>query len=140
MIGLSGLITPSLEEMAHVAKEMERQAFQVPLLIGGATTSKAHTAVKIAPGYSNPVVHVLDASRAVGVVGNLINPALKTAYVSELRADYDKVRAKHSEQIAQPLISMEEARTRRTRIEWKQADIAKPEFLGVSVLSTEAAA
>jgi 5-methyltetrahydrofolate--homocysteine methyltransferase len=140
MVGLSGLITPSLEEMAHVAKEMERQGFQVPLLIGGATTSKAHTAVKIAPGYSNPVVHVLDASRAVGVVGNLINPTLKAAYVSEVRADYDKARAKHSEQSAQPLLSIDEARVRRTRIEWKQADIAKPEFLGVKVLSTEVGA
>ena len=75
IIGLSGLITPSLDEMVHVAKEMERQGFSVPLLIGGATTSKAHTAVKIAPGYSQPVIHVLDASRAVGVVGSLLNPA-----------------------------------------------------------------
>src|SRR5206468_1335315 len=81
MIGLSGLITPSLDEMVHVAKEMERTGFQLPLLIGGATTSSKHTAVKIAPGFSQPVVHVLDASRAVGVAGSLINPQLKPAFV-----------------------------------------------------------
>ena len=83
IIGLSGLITPSLDEMVHVAKEMERQGFSLPLLIGGATTSKAHTAVKIAPSYSQPVIHVLDASRAVGVVGSLLNPGLKPAFVAE---------------------------------------------------------
>src|SRR5947209_4675885 len=87
MIGLSGLITPSLDEMVHVAKEMERQGFDLPLLIGGATTSKAHTAVKISPGYSEPVIHVLDASRAVGVVGSLINPELKPGYVKGIRAE-----------------------------------------------------
>jgi 5-methyltetrahydrofolate--homocysteine methyltransferase len=85
MIGLSGLITPSLDEMAHVAREMKREGFSVPLLIGGATTSKAHTAVKIAPHYDQPVVHVLDASRAVGVVGQLLNPALKPAFAPQSR-------------------------------------------------------
>ncbi len=138
MIGLSGLITPSLDEMIHVAKEMERLGSTVPLLIGGATTSKAHTAVKIAPGYSNPVIHVLDASRAVGVVGNLINPALKPAFVESLRADYDKLRAKHGEQKAKPLLTIEEARKRRTPIQWKAADIAKPEFTGIRILSSAA--
>src|SRR6202012_448399 len=93
VIGLSGLITPSLDEMVHVAKEMEREKFDLPLLIGGATTSKAHTAVKIAPGYSQPVVHVLDASRAVGVVGSLVNPALKGGFMNHLRLDYEKLRA-----------------------------------------------
>src|SRR5258705_1706633 len=88
IIGLSGLITPSLDEMVHVAKEMEREGFSLPLLIGGATTSKAHTAVKIAPGYSKPVVHVLDASRAVGVVGSLINPKLKGDFVQTVRREY----------------------------------------------------
>src|SRR5205814_1100263 len=114
IIGLSGLITPSLDEMAHVAKEMEREGFQVPLLIGGATTSKAHTAVKIAPGFSQPVVHVLDASRAVGVAGSLINPQLKPAFVKGVQADYEKLRVQHTEQKARPLLTIEEARKRRT--------------------------
>jgi 5-methyltetrahydrofolate--homocysteine methyltransferase len=137
LIGLSGLITPSLEEMVHVAKEMERRGLHTPLLIGGATTSKAHTAVKIAPGYSRPVVHVLDASRAVGVVGSLLNPALKTGFIESIRVEYDKVRAHHGEQRAAPLLSLEQARTRRTPIEWKTEDIAAPEFTGIRVLSSE---
>ncbi len=137
LIGLSGLITPSLDEMSHVAKEMQRQGFTVPLLIGGATTSKAHTAVKIAPGYANPVVHVLDASRAVGVVGSLINPALKSAYVQNIRADYEKVRAHHADQKAKPLLSLDEARRHRTPITWQESDIAKPSFIGIRVLSSD---
>ena len=88
IIGLSGLITPSLDEMAHVAKEMEREGFKLPLLIGGATTSKAHTAVKIAPGYSQPVIHVLDASRAVPVVGSLIRAEQKPAFKA-IAEEYD---------------------------------------------------
>ncbi|HWH72191.1 MAG TPA: vitamin B12 dependent-methionine synthase activation domain-containing protein, partial [Candidatus Sulfotelmatobacter sp.] len=136
LIGLSGLITPSLDEMAHVAKEMERQGFSVPLLIGGATTSKAHTAVKIAPGYSKPVVHVLDASRAVGVVGHLINPALKPAFVEKTHAEYEKLRAQHADHKPQPHLSLEEARKRRSRIEWQASDIPKPEFTGVRILSS----
>src|SRR5205814_6868468 len=114
IIGLSGLITPSLDEMVHVAKEMERQGSQLPLLIGGATTSKAHTAVNIAPGYTQPVIHVLDASRAVGVVSSLINPQLKPAFVAGIRADYQKVRTQHGEQKAKPLLTIEEARRRPT--------------------------
>jgi len=137
MIGLSGLITPSLDEMAHVAKEMERLRFSLPLLIGGATTSKAHTAVKIAPGYSQPVVHVLDASRAVGVVGSLINPRLKPAFIQSIRADYDKLRIHHGEQKAKPLLSIEEARKRRTPIDWRPGDIAKPSFTGLRILTTD---
>jgi 5-methyltetrahydrofolate--homocysteine methyltransferase len=137
LIGLSGLITPSLDEMAHVAKEMEREGFQVPLLIGGATTSKAHTAVKIAPGYSNPVVHVLDASRAVGVVGSLINPALKGAFVQTVQTEYEKLRAQHGEQRAKPLLPLEEARRRRTPIQWRTDDIPKPEFTGIRVLTSD---
>jgi 5-methyltetrahydrofolate--homocysteine methyltransferase len=136
IVGLSGLITPSLDEMVHVAKEMERQGFDLPLLIGGATTSKAHTAVKISPGYANPVVHVLDASRAVGVVGSLLNPQLKPAFMASVRAEYEKVRAHHAEQRAKPLLALEQARQRRTVLEWKAEDIAKPEFTGVRVLST----
>src|SRR5438552_3947724 len=122
VIGLSGLITPSLDEMVHVAKEMGRQGFTLPLLIGGATTSKAHTAVKIAPAYSQPVIHVLDASRAVGVVGSLINPQLKPAFVENIRADYEKVRVHHGQRQTGALLTLEEARRRRTSIEWKQSD------------------
>src|SRR3989442_8763884 len=95
IIGLSGLITPSLDEMVHVAREMEREGFQLPLLIGGATTSVKHTAVKIAPGYSQPVVHVLDASRAVPVVGSLISAELKPKFVQQISDEYDPVRAQH---------------------------------------------
>jgi 5-methyltetrahydrofolate--homocysteine methyltransferase len=137
IIGLSGLITPSLDEMLHVAKEMQRQGFSVPLLIGGATTSKAHTAVKISPGYSQPVIHVLDASRAVGVVGSLLNPSLKPAFVDNIRAEYEKVRAQHSERAAKPLLSLEEARHRRTPIEWKASDIPTPGFTGLCVLASD---
>ena len=95
VIGLSGLITPSLEEMAHVAKEMERDGFKLPLLIGGATTSRAHTAVKIAPNYSGPVVYVPDASRSVSVVSNLLSSDLRSAYLAGVLADYDKIRVQH---------------------------------------------
>jgi 5-methyltetrahydrofolate--homocysteine methyltransferase len=136
VIGLSGLITPSLEEMVHVAKEMERRGLNTPLLIGGATTSKAHTAVKIAPGYSKPVVHVLDASRAVGVVSSLLNPSLKDGFINSTRLEYEKVRAHHGEQHAAPLLGLEEARKRRTAIRWQPTDIAKPEFTGIRVLSS----
>ena len=136
VIGLSGLITPSLEEMVHVAKEMERRGLNTPLLIGGATTSKAHTAVKIAPGYSKPVVHVLDASRAVGVVSSLLNPLLKDGFVNSTRLEYEKLRAHHGEQRSAPLLSLTEARQRRTVIRWQSADIAKPEFTGIRVLSS----
>ena len=96
MIGLSGLITPSLDEMVHVAREMERQGFKLPLLIGGATTSRAHTAVKIAPHYSEPVVHVLDASRAVPVTTSLLSDDGKSAFVAQHRADYEALRKAHS--------------------------------------------
>ena len=135
VIGLSGLITPSLDEMAHVAKEMKRQGFTLPLLIGGATTSRAHTSVKIAPGYHETVVHVLDASRAVGIVGQLINPQLKPAFVRKNREDQEKLRQQHaSQKDGKPLLKLEEARKRRTPIEWKQSDIPKPAFTGVKVL------
>src|SRR6185295_612987 len=100
---------PSLDEMQHVAREMERLGFRIPLLIGGATTSRAHTAVKIAPGYTEPVVHVLDASRAVPVVSSLISREQKPAFVQQLRIDYERVRAQHSSQ-AQRLLSLEASR------------------------------
>ena len=135
MIGLSGLITPSLDEMAHVAKEMNRQGFNLPLLIGGATTSKAHTAVKIAPAYSQAVVHVLDASRAVSVVGSLINPQFKPPFVQKVREEQETLRQRHRGQAdAKPLLPIEEARARRTPIDWKTSDIAKPSFTGSRVL------
>jgi 5-methyltetrahydrofolate--homocysteine methyltransferase len=137
IVGLSGLITPSLDEMTHVAKEMERQGFTLPLLIGGATTSKAHTAVKISPGYSQPVIHVLDASRAVGVVGSLINPRLKSAFVDTIKTDYQKLRDQHGEQKARPLLSIADARGHRPTLEWKPEDIARPAFVGARVLTTE---
>ena len=131
LIGLSGLITPSLEEMVHVAREMAREGFQVPLLIGGATTSKAHTAVKIAPAYPNPVVHVLDASRAVAVVSKLISSDHKAAFAAEVRRDQELVREAHSAGAARrPLLSIEKARARRTAIDWRAADIPAPAFLG----------
>jgi 5-methyltetrahydrofolate--homocysteine methyltransferase len=137
IVGLSGLITPSLDEMVHVAKEMERQGFDLPLLIGGATTSKAHTAVKISPGYSEPVVHVLDASRAVGVVSNLLNQQLKPGFVQQVRGDYEKLRVHHGNQKARPLLSIAEARERRSPIEWAPADLAQPEFTGIRNLATD---
>jgi 5-methyltetrahydrofolate--homocysteine methyltransferase len=135
VIGVSGLITPSLDEMAHVARELKREGFDIPLLIGGATTSAAHTAVKIAQGYNHPVVHVLDASRAVGVVGSLLNKELKPGFVEKNRALQEKHRADHlAQRESKPLLSIEEARKRRTPIEWTQADIAKPSFTGTRVL------
>jgi 5-methyltetrahydrofolate--homocysteine methyltransferase len=135
MIGLSGLITPSLDEMVHVAKEMQRTGFKVPLLIGGATTSKAHTAVKIALSYEQPVVHVLDASRAVGVVGSLINPVMKIEFAKKNIEEQEKLRHAHAAtRVATRLLPIEEARKRRTKIEWKHEDIARPSFTGTRVL------
>jgi 5-methyltetrahydrofolate--homocysteine methyltransferase len=133
MIGLSGLITPSLDEMAHVARELKREGFSLPLLIGGATTSKAHTSVKIAPHYDEPVVHVVDASRAVGVVGQLMNPALKPAFARRNRDDQDKLRRQHAGPPVK-LLPLEEARRLGTKIEWRAEDIAQPEFTGVRPL------
>jgi 5-methyltetrahydrofolate--homocysteine methyltransferase len=133
IIGLSGLITPSLDEMVHVAREMERQGFKLPLLIGGATTSRAHTAVKIAPHYSEPVVHVLDASRAVPVTTSLLSDEGKSAFVAQHHSDYEALRKKHSAP-PQKVISLEIARTRRTPIVWRAEDLPVPAFTGVRVL------
>jgi 5-methyltetrahydrofolate--homocysteine methyltransferase len=133
MIGLSGLITPSLDEMVHVAREMERQGFKLPLLIGGATTSRAHTAVKIAPHYSEPVVHVLDASRAVPVTTSLLSDDGKSAFVVQHRADYEALRKPHSAPRL-TVVSLETARKRRTPIEWRAEDLPTPAFTGVRVL------
>jgi 5-methyltetrahydrofolate--homocysteine methyltransferase len=133
LIGLSGLITPSLDEMVHVAREMERQGFKLPLLIGGATTSRAHTAVKIAPHYSEPVVHVLDASRAVPVTTSLLSDDGKPAFVVQHRSDYEALRKAHAAP-KQNVVSLETARKRRTPIEWRAEDLPQPEFTGVRVL------
>ncbi|MCU0771577.1 MAG: methionine synthase [Verrucomicrobia bacterium] len=133
IIGLSGLITPSLDEMQHVAREMERLGFKVPLLIGGATTSKAHTAVKIAPSYSAPVVHVLDASRAVPVVSSLISPELKPAFVQQVREDYDKARAAHGGQ-PQKLLSLDQARANKPKLNYTV--LPHPEFTGLRILTS----
>jgi 5-methyltetrahydrofolate--homocysteine methyltransferase len=133
IIGLSGLITPSLDEMVHVAREMERTGFKVPLLIGGATTSRAHTAVKIAQHYSQPVVHVLDASRAVPVTTTLLSEDGKAAFVEKHNADYEALRKAHAAP-KQKLFSITEARGRRTPITWRAEDIPQPEFTGVRVL------
>ena len=135
MIGLSGLITPSLDEMVHVAREMAREDAQVPLLIGGATTSKAHTAVKIAPAYGEPVVHVVDASRAVSVVGKLISREHTSAFAETNRVDQERIRQAHENRKTQkPLLTLEEARARKRPIDWRTADLPKPVFTGVRAL------
>jgi 5-methyltetrahydrofolate--homocysteine methyltransferase len=135
IIGLSGLITPSLDEMVYLAKEMERLEFKVPLLIGGATTSKAHTAVKINPEYKNAVVHVNDASRAVTVVGNLLNEKTANAYVAKLKKDYDEFRDKFMKRRkTKNYISIEKARLNKFKVDWTKVDIKKPKEMGVQML------
>jgi 5-methyltetrahydrofolate--homocysteine methyltransferase len=133
VIGLSGLITPSLDEMVTVAQEMKREKFEIPLLIGGATTSAAHTAVKIAPAYHGSVVHVIDASRVVGVAQKLLSPENREAYLTQVRADQEKARKDYeTRRAAQKLLSIAEARKRGTKLDWTR-DPEKPEFLGVKV-------
>ncbi|MCG8803812.1 methionine synthase [Tenacibaculum finnmarkense] len=135
IIGLSGLITPSLDEMVYLAKEMERQNFTVPLLIGGATTSKAHTAVKIDTQYKNAVVHVNDASRAVTVVSDLLNKETSNTYVAKLKKDYDEFREKFLKRgKTKAYISIEQARKRKFKIDWETSLIVKPKELGVQTL------
>jgi 5-methyltetrahydrofolate--homocysteine methyltransferase len=135
VIGLSGLITPSLDEMTHVAREMQREGFTTPLLIGGATTSRTHTAVKIAPHYKSPVVHVLDASRAVGVVSSLISPELKPEYVKILDREQEQAREQHAGKRSQKTtLPLTEARQRRTPIDWGEGMPAAPSFTGVRAL------
>ena len=134
-IGLSGLITPSLDEMVYLAKEMERQNFNLPLLIGGATTSKAHTAVKIDPQYKNAVVHVNDASRAVTVVGDLLNKKTSHEYVAKLKKEYDEFRTKFLKRGKEKsYISIDEARQRKYKIDWDTSEIIKPKELGIQTL------
>jgi 5-methyltetrahydrofolate--homocysteine methyltransferase len=130
IIGLSGLITPSLDEMVHVAREMEREGFTIPLLIGGATTSAKHTAVKIAPQYHGPVVHVKDASRSVGVVDRLSRPEARAELDAQNRAHQERDRKAFSDRRERKLVSYEEARLRPFATDWAAAEIAVPEFLG----------
>ena len=135
IVGLSGLITPSLEEMVHVAREMDRQGFTGPLLIGGATTSRAHTAVRIAPAYRGPVVHVLDASRAVGVVSRLKSAAMRPAFDAENRREQERLRHEHAARRSEkPLLSIEEARRRRTAVDWAAYEPPQPSFRGTREL------
>jgi 5-methyltetrahydrofolate--homocysteine methyltransferase len=141
IIGLSGLITPSLEEMQHVAAEMQRDDFfrvaKIPLLIGGATTSRVHTAVKIAPHYDGPVVYVPDASRSVGVCSELLSDERATAFVAEIEADYERVRAHHASKKATPLVSLAEARANKTAIDWSAYTPPAPKFIGRRVLKNQ---
>ncbi len=131
MIGLSGLITPSLEEMQHVAREMQRQGFKLPLLIGGATTSRVHTAVKIAPHYSNgPVIYVSDASRSVGVCQSLVSDDGAAKYIADIKIEYERVRTQHAAKKAPELVSLANARANATRVDWSNYAPPKPKFLG----------
>ena len=132
IIGLSGLITPSLDEMQHVAKEMQREGFDLPLLIGGATTSREHTAVKIAPGYEHPTIHVIDASRAVGVSSKLLSQEGRDPFVAENIETQEALREKHlGKRDIKPLLSIAESRERATKINWRSEDIPQPEFTGI---------
>ncbi len=132
LIGLSGLITPSLDEMVHVAKEMEREKFTIPLLIGGATTSVAHTAVKIAPAYSQPAIHVLDASRCVGIAGQLINPSLKKDIVQAKKIEYEKIREEQKGRGSQArFVTIENARKNKFKSDWKNVSITTPSVTGI---------
>ncbi len=141
IIGLSGLITPSLEEMQHVASEMQRDDFfrikKIPLLIGGATTSRVHTAVKIAPHYEGPVVYVPDASRSVGVCSDLLSDERATAYIADLEADYVRVRAQHASKKATPLVTLAEARANKTPVDWAAYLPPVPKFIGRRLLRNQ---
>ncbi len=134
IIGLSGLITPSLEEMAYVASEMQRDDYfrvkKIPLLIGGATTSRVHTAVKIAPNYEGPVVYVPDASRSVSVASSLLSDEGAARYIEELQTDYDRIRTQHANKKAQPMVSLAAARANKTKIDWSNYTPPKPKFIG----------
>jgi 5-methyltetrahydrofolate--homocysteine methyltransferase len=131
IIGLSGLITPSLDEMVHVAKEMQRQGFTIPLLIGGATTSRVHTAVKIAPHYDYPVVHVNDASRSVPVAGVLISKENRDEFIAKTNEDYERIRLQHAgANAANKFLSLAEARRNKVKIDWSTSDLKMPSFIG----------
>jgi 5-methyltetrahydrofolate--homocysteine methyltransferase len=136
IIGLSGLITPSLDEMVHVAREMQRQDFALPLMIGGATTSRAHTAVKIDPGYEHPVIHVKDASRAVGISTRLLNVDMKKELTKEIKKDYDVVRERHAgKQAKRNWLTLEQARANRVSIDWDSYVPPAPKKLGLNIFA-----
>jgi 5-methyltetrahydrofolate--homocysteine methyltransferase len=135
VVGLSGLITPSLDQMVGVAREMEKRGLDLPLLIGGATTSKQHTAVKIAPEYGQPTVHVLDASRVVGVVSDLLDPVRRAALDEGNRELQDRLREQHAERTRKPLLALEEARARRHRVSFD--DVPMPAFTGARVVEPD---
>ncbi len=141
IIGLSGLITPSLEEMQHVAAEMQRDEFfrikKIPLLIGGATTSRVHTAVKISPHYDGPVVYVPDASRSVGVCSELLSDGKAAAFIAELKSDYERVRAQHAGRKATPLVTLAQARANKTPIDWSAYTPPRPKFTGRRLLRNQ---
>ena len=139
IVGLSGLITPSLDEMVHVAKEMERRGIELPLLIGGATTSKQHTAVRIAPEYGRPTLHVLDASRVVGVVGDLMDGVRRARLDTENRAEQERLRTLHADKSRKPLLPIGDARVNRTRIDWHEEDLAVPAVLGSRLVEADIA-
>ncbi|HEX6330656.1 MAG TPA: methionine synthase [Actinomycetota bacterium] len=139
IVGCSGLITPSLTEMQNVAAEMERRGLDLPLLIGGATTSRQHTAVRIAPEYTPPVVHVLDASRVVGVVSDLLDPARREKLDRENRQEQERLRRLHAEREAQPLLPYRVALERRTPITWRAEDLPAPPFTGAKVIDADPA-
>jgi len=131
VVGLSGLITPSLEEMVHVAKEMEREGMSIPLVIGGATTSTIHTAVKIAPEYSGVCMHVIDASRSVNVITNILNKDEK--FLSDIAKKYENLRYTHETKSNKPILSLQEARAKRLNIDWETSEVYQPTFTGVKV-------
>jgi 5-methyltetrahydrofolate--homocysteine methyltransferase len=134
IVGLSGLITPSLDEMVNVAKEMQRRKLNLPLLIGGATTSRQHTAVRVAPAYSEPTVHVIDASRVVGVVSSLLDPDRKAKLDTENRELQERLRLQHAEREKTPLLPLRLAIENRTPIEWKAENISTPDFTGTRMV------
>ncbi len=136
IIGLSGLITPSLDEMVHVADELKREKFEQPLLIGGATTSRMHTAIKIEPKYNQPVIHVLDASRSVSVTGNLVSKTLREEFIKKKKQEYLKLRDQHKNRNKRKdYLSLDEARANRTEIDWASTRIKKPNELGRQVFT-----
>ncbi|MCB9800331.1 MAG: methionine synthase [Candidatus Omnitrophica bacterium] len=138
IIGLSGLITPSLDEMIHVASEMQRRKLATPLLIGGATTSKIHTAVKIDPAYSGPVIHVTDASRSSGVVGKLISTTARSEYVQTLKSDYAQLRTQHdSGREKFKFLTLEQARANKAPVQWNSDSIARPSSLGLNIIDEQ---
>ena len=140
MVGLSGLITPSLDEMVFVAREMERRAMNLPLLIGGATTSRQHTAVKIAPEYNgHPVVHVVDASKAVDVVSRLLDPAQRAALDVSNREDQDRLRTQYAALKRRPMVPWGETSRKRLKLDWTPSAIAVPSFTGAKTLDVDLA-